>query len=108
MRKSRGVLAVVPDVTSRQDYTFTPYVPSQKRDESSHSALVLYRRHLVKRDTIVRQESLTSPDLRFIPTPEGSPANDSGYVYSSAAGEDVMDIGAELSNSEFSSGVIKV
>lgn len=103
MRKTRGVLAVVPNV-SREDYTSTP---SQKRDESSLSGLVLERRHLVKHDTIVRQECLTSPDLRFISTPEASSANDSGYVYNSAAGEDVMGFGAEPSNSEFSSGVIK-
>lgn len=111
MRKLRGVLAVVPDVTVREVYTSTPYAPSQKRDESGHSGLVLESRHLVKRDTIVRQEGLTSPDLSFISTPEGSSATDCGYVYNSAAGEGtfvyIIDIGAEQSNSEFSSGVIE-
>lgn len=74
MREIRGVLAVVLDVTLREDYTSTPYVPSRRRDESSYSGLVLERGNLVRRDTIVRQERLTSPDLSFISTPEGSSA----------------------------------
>lgn len=111
IRRLRGVLAVVPDVTAHEEYTSTPYVSSQKRDESSRSSLVLERRHLVKRDTIVRQEGLTSTELSFISTPEGLSARDCGYVYNSAAGEGifvyVIDVGAEPSNSEFSSGVIE-
>lgn len=87
MRKIRGVLAVVPDVTFREDYMSTPYVQSQKRGESSHSGLVLERTHFLKRDTIVRQKGLTSPDLSFISAPEGIPARGCDYVYYSAAGE---------------------
>ena len=81
MRKIRGVLAVAPDVTFREDYTSTPYVQSQKRGETSHSGLVLERTHFLKRDTIVRQKGLTSPDLSFISAPEGIPASDCDYVY---------------------------
>ena len=110
MRTIGGVLAVVPDVTVREEYTSTPYVPSQKRDESIHSGLVQERRPIMKRDTIVRQEGLTTFDLTFISTPEGISAEDCDYVYYSAAGEGtfvyVIDIGVEPSNSEFSLGVI--
>lgn len=111
MKRVGGVLAAVPDVTVREDYTSTPYVPSQKRDESSHSGLMQEPGHIVKRDTIVRQEGLTTLDLSFISTPEGISAQDCDYVYYSAAGEGtfvyVIDIGVEPSNSEFSLGVIK-
>lgn len=108
MRTIGGVLAVVPDVTVREEYTSTPYVPSQKRDENIHSGLVQERRPIMKRDTIVRQEGLTTFDLTFISTPEGISAEDCDYVYYSAAGEGtfvyVIDIGVEPSNSEFSLG----
>lgn len=111
MREIRGVLAVVPDVTFREDYTSTPYVPSQKRGEINHSGLALERRHFVKRDTIVRQKDLAVPDLSFISAPEGISANDCNYVYRSVAGEGtfvyVIDIGLDRANAEFSSGVIK-
>lgn len=69
MREIRGIFAVVPDVTFHKDYTSTPHDSSQKRDESSHSGLVLERRDFVKRNTIVRQTGLTSLDLSFIPAP---------------------------------------
>lgn len=111
MREIRGTFAVVPDVTFCEDYTSTPYVPSQKRGESSHSGLVLERRHFVKRNTTVRQTGLTSLDLSFISTPKETLANDYDYVYHFAAGEGtfvhVINIGVEMANSEFSSGVIK-
>ena len=111
MKRVEGVLAVVPDVIFREDYISTPYVPTQKRDESSHSGLTLDRRHLVKRDTIVRQTYRRSSALSFISTPEGSSAGDCDYVYYSAAGQHtfvyVVDTGADPSNSEFRSGVIK-
>lgn len=111
MRAIRGVLAIVPDVTFREDYTSTPYVPSQKRGEINHSGLALEGRHFVKRDTIVRQKGHTFPDLSFISAPEGISASDCDYVYRSAAGEGtfvyVIDIGVDIANEEFSSGVIK-
>lgn len=111
MRKIGGVLAVVPDVTFREDYTSTPYVPSQKRGEINHSGLAPEGRHFVKRDTIVRQIDLTAPDLSFISTSEGIYVSDCNYVYRSAAGEGtfvyVIDIGVDIANAEFSSGVIK-
>lgn len=111
MRATKGVLAVVPDVTFREDYTSTPYFPSQKRDEINPSGLALEGRYFVKRDTIVRQKGLTAPDLSFISAPEGISASDCDYVYRSAAGEGtfvyVIDAGVDIANAEFSSGVIK-
>lgn len=106
-----GVLAVVPDVILHEDYISTPYVPTQRRDESSHSGLVLDRRNFVKRETIVRQAYRPSIALSFVSTPEGSSAEDCDYVYYSAAGQQtfvyVVDTGVDPSNSEFRSGVIK-
>lgn len=112
MKGVGGVLAVVPDVIIHEDYISTPYVPSQKGDESSPSGLVLDRRRLVKkRDTIVRQLYWHSLALSFVSTPEGSSAEDCDYVYYSAAGQQtfvyVVDTGADPSNSDFRSGVIK-
>lgn len=111
MRRTEGVLAVVPDVIVREDYTSAPFVPSQKRIESSHSGLLQERRHIGKRDAIVRQKGLTVADLSFVSTPEGSSVGDCDYVYYSAAGEGtfvyVIDNGVQPSNSEFSLGVIK-
>lgn len=111
MKKVGGVLGVVPDVILHEDYISTPYVPTQKGDESSHSALVLDRRHFVKRETLVRQKYRQSIALSFVSTPEGSSAGDCEYVYYSAAGQQtsvyVVDTGVDPSNSEFRSGVIK-
>lgn len=111
MKRVGGVLAVVPDVILHEDYISTPYIPTQKRDESSHSGLVLDRRHFAKRETIVRQTYRHSVALSFLSTPEGSSAGDCDYVYYSAAGKQtfvyVVDTGVDPSNSEFRSGVIK-
>lgn len=111
MRRVGGVLAVVPDVILHEDYISTPYVPTENRDESSHSGLVLDRGHFVKRETIVRQTYRHSIALSFISTPEGSSAEDCDYVYYSAAGQQtfvyVVDTGVDPFNSEFRSGVIK-
>lgn len=112
MRRLGGVLAVVPDVILHdEDYISKPYVPTQKRDDSSHSGLVLDRRKFVKREIIVRQTYRHSTALSFVSTPEGSSADDCDYVYYSAAGQQttvyVVDTGVDPSNSEFRSGVIK-
>lgn len=111
MKRIEGVFAIVPDVTVREDYMSIPYVSSQKRDESSHSGLMQEPRYIVKRDIMVRQESLTTLDLSFILTPERISAQDCDYVYYFAAGEGtfvyIIDIDVKPSNSDFSLGVIK-
>lgn len=63
-----------------------------------------------KRDTIIVQDPLTTPQsLAFVSTAPGYPV--SRYVYYSAAGEGItvyiIDSGANPTNSEFRSGVIK-
>ncbi len=111
MRRVGGVLAVVPDVILHEDYISTPYVPTEGRDESSHSGLELDRRYFVKRETIVRQTYRRSISLSFVSTPEGSSAGDCDYVYYPAAGQKtvvyVVDTGVNPYNSEFRSGVVK-
>lgn len=121
LRSKDGVLGVEDDVpvelagetASAQSGSFDH--EAQKRDTNGHerrsgSIKNTAIHHLQRRDTIIVQDPLTtSESLAFVSSAPGYPV--SHYVYYSAAGEDitvyVIDSGANPTNSEFTSGVIK-
>lgn len=121
MRSNYGVLGVEDDVpvelagetASAQDgnsYHGARERSTNEYERRSGSIKNMATHQSQKRDTIIVQDPLTTTDsLAFISTAPGYPV--SHYVYYSAAGEGitvyVVDSGANPTNSEFRSGVIK-
>ena len=121
MRSKHGVLGVEDDVpvelageaASTQGEIF--YHGARRRsaneyERHSESTKKMATHQVQKRDTITVQDLLTtSESLAFVSSAPGYPV--SHYVYYSAAGEGitvyVIDSGANPTNSEFYSGVIK-